>query len=424
MHGSLQMNQKHKKRIATLAWGLWLLGSMLFFAEYIVRTSASIMLPELMATFAVNATGIGLISVFFYYPYTLMQLPVGLLVDRLPAGKLLAGMALLFAFGVLLFATAEHLLQVYLARIFMGLSAAFAFVGTLKLVTQNFPARMLGFLTGATQAIGMLGAAMGEGPSAYLVSEFGWRSYMFGMSALIFAIAVGLWLCSRGLKSTKKTMSLPLWQDVQAAILSKRQVLLNASFAALLYAPTMVFGELWGVEYLESVHQISHATAAYLLSWVFIGWGVGAPILGLISDMIGLRKPIFYFAVFGCLLVLLCMICLSLSEHLLGFLLFFYGFANSGLVIAYALSGELNPHKSTGLTLAFTNMASVLLGAFCQPIFGKILALNWSGLLVSGVPKYSQAAYEQAFLLLPCLLLLAVCVSFFIQETNCKRVAL
>ncbi len=405
-------------------WCLWFLGSLLFFAEYVVRTSSSVMVGDLMRDFAVNAAGIGTLSAFFYYPYTFMQIPVGAIVDRYPSGLVLTIMAASFAFGSILFAWSNNLIVAEGARALMGFSAAFAFVGTLKLVTENFSPKMLGFLTGATQALGMLGAAIGEGPVAMIVDTLGWRTAMLGMGLFISLVAISLFIYARKIQRGLNNKKLPILQDVRKAIMKNKQVLLNALFAGLLYAPTLAFGELWGLSYLETVQQLPHTTAASLISWIFIGWGLGAPLLGLLSDKIGRRKPIFYFSAFFSLIALSIILLLPLSATMLSFLLFFYGFANSGLVIAYALSGELNSAQQTGLTIAFTNMSSVFIGSCCQPIIGRLLVHYWSGEInAAGSPVYGAMAYQHALLFLPFLLILAGLISFFIKDTNCNKVS-
>lgn len=405
-------------------WLLWLLGALLFFSEYFVRTSSSVMVGDLMHEFAVDAIGIGTLSAFFYYPYTLMQIPVGLIVDRFPTGKILTFMALMFAVGCLLFANTNQLMYAEAARAIMGCSAAFAFVGTLKLVTESFDAKVLGFLAGSTQAIGMLGAATGEGPVAVFVQSVGWRIAMRYMAAFISCIAILLLVFAWNSGACSKIKH-QVVKGIKQAVFDNKQALLNALFAGLIYAPTLAFGELWGVKYLETVHKLSYSNAAAALSWIFIGWGFGGPLQGLISDKIGRRKPLLCSSAISSLILMLIILQVPMAYNTLIFSMFCYGIANSGLVVSYAISGEINPDKQTGTTIAFTNMASVLLGTCCQPLVGWALVYYWSGLKDgAGSPIYDANAYQHAMLFLPMLLVLAVIVSFLIKETNCKKEAI
>lgn len=413
---------KHSAKEGVKVWYVWLLGSFLFFSEYVVRASPSVILSKLMQTFALDAAGIGILSACFYYPYTIMQIPVGTIVDRYAPGRVLAVMGAIFAAGVFIFANANNVILMMTSRIMMGASAAFAFVGTLKLVTILFPSRMLGFLTGLTQALGMVGAASGAGPIASAVAHFGWRSTIMWLGIFILVISLGLFIFAWHIKAKKAKQKKSFMYDLKYAILLNKRVLINAIFAGLLYAPTLAFGEVWGVAYLESAQHFSHSTASAELSWIFIGWGVGAPLLGMLSDKIGLRKPILYFSVLGSLLSLIVVLYFELSFELIGIFLFLYGFANSGLVVVYAISGELNSAGKTGLTMAFTNMSSVVVGAICQPIIGILLVHFGDGKKILGLSVYSGLVYKESMLLLPVLLLFAFFICFFIQETNCRRI--
>ena len=129
------------------------------------------MVPQLMQAFNVNALSLGALSAFFYYAYVAMQLPVGTLMDRFGPRLLLSLMAAICGLSCVLFATTHDLFLANLSRFLMGFSAAFAFVGALKIARTWFSAKRFGFLAGLTQALGMVGAAVGEGPVSYLVES-------------------------------------------------------------------------------------------------------------------------------------------------------------------------------------------------------------------------------------------------------------
>ena len=409
-------------------WIIWGLGACLFFSEYFVRTSSSVMVGDLMHAFSVDALGLGALAVCFYYPYTLMQVPVGLLVDRFGPNRLLISMSLVFSLGALLFSVAGSLWVAELARVMMGVSAAFAFVSTLKLATIWFSGARFGYLAGLTQAIGMLGAAVGEGPVAHLVTGFGWRSAMHIMGFIIF----GLFLLIAFFMvpsihvdghSEKKFMELShAFKRTAQAVVRNKQTWYNALFAGLIYAPTLAFGELWGVSYLQTVKHFPHQMASTAVSWIFLGWAVGGPIAGRVSDVIKKRKPFFYISCILSMCFMLMILYLpSVTPLQMDVLLFLYGCSNTGLVVCYALSGEINQPHETGTTLALTNMASVLLGTCCQPLIGWFLVRGWDGTMLRGIPVYSEHAYRSAMFALPLIFILAIVSAYFVKETNCLR---
>tara|TARA_A100001015_G_scaffold275265_1_gene332416 strand:- start:22 stop:501 length:480 start_codon:yes stop_codon:yes gene_type:complete len=154
---------------------MWILAASFFLAEYFARVAPSVMAHELMRDLHVTAFALGSLSAFFYYAYLVMQIPAGAMMDTLSTKRLLSVMAILCGLSCFLFAVSNNIFMADLTRVIMGFSAAFAFVGALKIANTWFPAYRFGLLAGATQALGMLGAALGEGPVASLVDQLGWR---------------------------------------------------------------------------------------------------------------------------------------------------------------------------------------------------------------------------------------------------------
>src|SRR5687768_6752451 len=157
-------------------WLIWGLGAAFFFAEYVARVAPSVMVPELMKSFNVDAMAIGSLSAFFSYAYVSMQIPVGILVDRYGPHRLLTVMCIVCGLGCFLFAAASNIISANLGRFLMGFGASFAFVGSLKLAVLWFPANRFGLLAGLTQAVGMVGAAIGQAPISLVVAHLGWQT--------------------------------------------------------------------------------------------------------------------------------------------------------------------------------------------------------------------------------------------------------
>tara|TARA_A100001015_G_C15023754_1_gene729358 strand:+ start:1095 stop:2399 length:1305 start_codon:yes stop_codon:yes gene_type:complete len=409
-------------------WFVWGLGAAFFFAEYFARLGPNVMVPELMQVFHMDALGLGILFSYFYWPYIIMQLPVGLFVDRYGAQSMLVIMTALCALSCYLFGHAESLWIAEMARFLLGIAGAFAFVATLKLATVWFPASRFGLLAGATQAVGMLGAAFGEGPVAWISAHLGWR-HTFLYMALFFLFLSGMIMClvrDRKPQTHQNTLQkgayAALWKGLQQ-VLKNKQTWYNALFAALIFAPTGTFAELWGVTYLEHVQHLSHPAAANAISMVFLGWGIGGPLCGFWSDRLQQRKPMMYYSAIASLFFLTCVLYWTgLSAPVLFLLLFCYGVANSGLVIAYAISGEINPQYVAGISMAFANMASVILAPLFQDLAGYILVDQWDGAMVKGIPYYSATAYEWSTVVLPVSLVLAFFVAMRVKETHCQRI--
>jgi fucose permease len=73
-----------------LKWFIWLLAAGFYFYEFVLRVSPSVMVDELMTSFGITASAVGVLSAFYLYAYAPMQLPVGLLMDRYGIKKILS----------------------------------------------------------------------------------------------------------------------------------------------------------------------------------------------------------------------------------------------------------------------------------------------------------------------------------------------
>lgn len=408
-------------------WLVWALGATFFLAEYFARVSPSVMLPDLMRSFNADALALGTLSACFYLAYIPMQLPVGMLVDKFGPHRLLTVMAILCGGACLLFGLTKVLFLGQVSRFLMGFSASFAFVGTLKLASSWFPARRFGLLAGLTQALGMLGAVIGEAPTAVAVHHIGWRNTMFVMSVAIVILGIFIWLFVRDRpahkEETHRKHKIGLLQGLLIVIKNPRSWI-NGVYIGLLYAPSAAFAELWGVNFLTQSYHIPRTIAGAAIGTIFIGWTIGGPLTGWLSDRVGRRKPILIASsVCGFIFMSSVIFIPHLSIHVLFTLLFLYGMTNTGVAISYAVASEINKPEINGTSIAFANMASVLIGACLQPVIGYILDLLWRGdMSHNGVRFYSLADYHHALLVLPICSLLSFVFALFVKETYCRNV--
>ena len=409
-------------------WLIWGLAASAFFIEYFARVAPGVMIDSLMRDFKVQALALGSLSAFFYYTYVGMQIPVGILVDRFSLRWLLTSMIFICGLGCLIFASTTHLGVAALARLMMGFGAAFAFVSALKVASVWFPAQQFGLLAGLTQAIGMLGAAVGQMPMAYLVVHLGWRETLFLIAGLMILLSATVAILVRDrvkpvtlVIAKKSLMHSPCSGLVK--VLKNPQSWWNALFAGLLFAPTAALAELWGVKFFRQTYHLSNEIAAMGIGLIFIGWTLGGPLTGCISDRIKRRKVILILsACFSLLFASLFIMLPHLPLGILFSLLFLYGLANTGVATAYAVASEINPQAIAGTSVAFANMASVIIGAGFQPLIGWLLEKKWDGSLVDGLAFYSNADFRSALSILLLSLLLAVLVACGIKETYCQRV--
>jgi sugar phosphate permease len=420
---SNQINPSNEKKQLKFAWLIWGLAATFYFSDYMARVAPTVMHRFLQADFGINEAGFGTLTACFYIPYIVMQIPVGLTVDRISIRWILTLMSLLTAFGCVVFALADTLWVASIGRMLIGFSAAFAFISALRLATSWFPPAMLGLLAGLTQALGMLGGASGQAPVSFLVSALGWRHSMFVIAFLFIVLAAMLYQYVQDapqnhLYHKKNDQNLSIIKSLRI-ILSSKQTWINALYAGFLYAPSAVIGEAIGPAYLQYGRGLSVHAAAFATGLIFIGWVFGGPVSGWLSDRIGRRKPIMIAsACCGLMIMLLLIYYPNLDLKLVYMLLFLFGFTNTGVAIAYALSTELHDRIVVGTAIAFTNMTSIFVGAVFQPMVGRLVD-HVSGSRGYHVESLLLSDFQFGLQILPLCSFMALILACMVKETYC-----
>lgn len=415
-----------KNRISQLAfaWVVWGLAAAFYFSDYLARVAPGVMHRDLQLAFGINEAGFGILTASFYIPYILMQIPVGLTVDRMSIRTILTIMSLVTALGCTVFGLADGLMTASLGRMLIGFSAAFAFVSSLRLATSWFPPAMLGLLAGLTQALGMLGAAAGEAPVSFLVAALGWRHSML-IIAVLFVVLAGLLYYFVQDKPGAKRRELRYEKRISILtslriVMTHRQTWLNALYTGFLFAPTAVIGEAIGPAYLQYGRGLTAHVAAFATGLIFIGWGLSGPISGWLSDRMGRRKPLMIVsALCGVVLTSIFVFYPGLDKTTAYIIFFLFGLTNTGVAIAYAVSTEIHESNVVGTSIAFTNMMSIFVGALMQPLVGRLVDLE-SGVRAYNVETLLLSDFQAGLRLLPICSLIALILAFTVKETYCK----
>lgn len=415
------------KQVRVYGWFIWALGALFYCYEYFLRISPDVFTGHLMHTYGLGGAALGNLVAFYYYAYTPMQLPVGVLMDRYGPRLLLTIAVFCCAIGSFLFAATSLVWVAAIGRFMVGFGSAFAFVGALKLAAIWLRPDRFAFVAGLATMLGMIGAMIGENALTFLVNTFGWRHTTFGSAAFGVFLGITIWGLvrnkNRRYKSTAKVQYQSVnWSDIFASLkiaLRRRQLWLTGIVGGLLYIPTSVFAELWGVPYLEQARGFSAYQAAGAVSMIFLGWAIGGPIVGFVSDRIRMRKvPIIFGSLLAALLISMLLFTPNIPTDVVFALFLLFGMFSSAENITFAIARESCNKNIAGTAVAINNMLVMFGGMILQPVVGKMLDANWHGTLQAGHRIFTAANYEHALVILPVGLILAAVVTVFIKETR------
>ncbi|WOD13842.1 MFS transporter [Paraburkholderia kirstenboschensis] len=392
----------------------WLFCAAFYFMQYMLRSAPGVMIPELSAAFARDALGVGALVGLYYYSYALFSIVCGALLDRLggkaviPAGIVLVAVgAALFGLGTVEAAQAGRLLQ--------GAGSACGFIGAVYLATHGFPPRSLATAVGFTQCFGMLGGSAGQFAVAPLIHGLiTWQQFWWLSGFVILLIAVLVLVVTPATREDSPAGQ-GSWMKMftpYKEVLSNPQSYLCGFCAGLLFLPTTVGDMIWGIPFLRDGLDVSYAEAVNRASMVPLGWVIGCPLLGYLSDRLGRRKPVL---IGGALLMLASGAGIFYlpagvaPPYVLGLLL---GIGSGAAMLPYTVIKEVNPDKVKGSASGAINFLVFTFSALLTPLYGKLLAHLANGGAMD-LPVFRSAG--------ACLLsgiLLAMVLAIFMRETG------
>ena len=400
----------------------WATASLFFFYAWIMRVAPSVMVEELMREFAVGAGVLGNLSAAYFYGYAGMQIPVGLMLDRFGPRRLISIAALCCAGGCVLFAAGTTLAIVTAGRFLIGAASAFSLVGSMAVASQWFSPARFALLSGLAMAMGMAGGVFGQAPLRLAVEASSWRQANLTLAVGGLAIALSAWLTVRD--RWRGTGGLGGVLSNFGVVLKNRQTWLIACAGLGTSGPLLGFAGLWGVPFLQVASGLQRTEAAALTSLLFVGWGVGAPLFGWLSDHIGRRRPVMMV---GLLLETISLAILvyvaDLPTTALVLLCFATGFFGSAQIVCFAIAKENHPAHLSATGIGFVNGMVTGAGALFQPLMGLLLDLAWNGETVAGARIYDLAAYHFAFSSLLVSGLAGLACLLAVRETYCRPMA-
>jgi MFS family permease len=244
---------------AYLAWATVAIAYAIAFLQRVSPQSVSL---SFMADFSTDAAGVAMLASSYFWGYTLMQIPAGLLVDRYGVKRVVLFSMAASSLGSAAFALAPNMLDVFAARLIVACGDALVFTALLKLVALSFKDERFGIMSGISQVSGYVGGVMATTPLAAAVTGFGWRA------CFVFIACVGvanLAFASLALKPDPVARSAKTLGGVLAASRQSLSQLANwgcaMSFASHFAVVTTLSG-VWGIPMVAHFFNISASAAS------------------------------------------------------------------------------------------------------------------------------------------------------------------
>ncbi|KTD07893.1 MFS transporter [Legionella jamestowniensis] len=401
---------------------IWLICAFFFLYEFFLRTVLGTFQSSIIEDLHLSAVQFAIISSTAYQIiYGLMQLPVGIIADRYGLKKTLLFAALICALSNFGFAFVHEYRMALVFRLSMGLGSSFGFVCLLLAVYDWLPRKNIAFFIGLSQFIGTLGPMLAAGPlNALLETNFlGWRELFLALALIggVFAILVFCFV-DKNREATNSFYILARPSSLLSnlyQLIRQKQVWWIGFYSSSVYFSLEYLSENEGTSFLMAKGH-SATFAAYLITIAWLGYAIGCPVLGYLSDKLKQRKPIMLFSICLVLLNLSAIIYFPLNQ--LGILgcFFLLGIGASGQSIGFAIISEYCQYSYLTIGLAFNNTLIMFFGAISAPLIGEMLE--------RGATTYSLLLnYQTNFSIMIAFILIGFIFSLLlIKETFCKQV--
>lgn len=406
----------------TLAIGVVIASYMLSFFH---RFAPAGIAPDLASAFQTSAASLGVLAATYFYVYTVMQIPTGILVDSVGPRRALTVGGLVAAAGSVLFAMSPNLDVALVGRTLVGLGVSVVFIALLKLIALWYDERQFATMVGLSLLLGNLGSMLAGAPLAAVAQVISWRGVFLAAGTLSAVLAVLTWAVVRESDDAaprarfNRTVVLGGLFGVLRNRSTWPAVLVNFGIGGAFFA----FGGLWATPYLLQVHELTRVQAATHLSLYFAGFALGALAIGRLSDRIGRRKPPLILAGLCC--CAMWVLWLSAVRMPIGVsyaLFMLMGLATASFSLTWACAKEVNPPHLSGMSTSITNMGGFLASALLQPAVGMLMDAGWDGRIVDGVRMYAVADFRLGLSLLAGFTLLGTVAAFFVRETGCRNI--
>jgi len=369
----------------SIAWTVWIIASIFYAYQYILRVMPNIMLDDIMQQFNIGAATFGQFSGVYYIGYSLMHLPIGIMLDRYGPRKIMAGCIFLTVLGLLPLIFADHWIYPIIGRALMGMGSSAAILGVFKIIRMTFSEARFPRMLSLSVMIGLIGAIYGGGPVSYMREVLGYQTVIqcFAIGGIGLALLT-YWIIPEMESSQQSTVV----SDIKE-VLGNSRVIWCCLFAGLMVGPLEGFADVWGTAFLKQVYGYDSALAASLPSMIFIGMCFGAPVLSLIAEKVGSYLVTIIGAGIAMAISFFLMIVSQLTPGALSFSFVLVGICCAYQILAiYKASTYVREHVA-GLTTAVANMIIMIFGyAFHTTIGSTINAMggpNSSPALIYGV---------------------------------------
>lgn len=377
-----------------------------YLTAVVQRTSLGVSAVEATERFEINAATLSTLVVVQILVYALLQVPVGVVLDRTGPRLLLVVGAILMALGQLTLAFAPSVGVALLARVLVGAGDAMTFISAVRFLSNWFDGKMLPIVTQLLGTAGAFGQVLSALPLAVILHSWGWSPAYVSAASLSVVIAVILVLAVRGPVLGDAPPRVESWAGSLGHLRDAlRRPGTQLGFWAHFVMGTSItmFSLLWGFPFLSVGLGYGPAGAAALFTMMVVSVAVTGPLIGILSARFPLRRSNLILAIIATLAVLWAVVLAWPGQPPLALviaLLIVLALSGSASLIGIDFARTFNPLRAHGSATGVVNVGGFTSGFAIMLMVGVLLDVIDRSRGGTGIPSelYSLESFRLAFI--------------------------
>jgi len=380
-----------------------------FTVSQFYRTAPAVIGPELRSGLALNSAQLGLAAGAFFIAFSLMHVPIGVLLDRYGPRRVMAAMLMIASSGAVVFALAGGATGLVVAQLLIGAGCSAMFVGGLVVVSQRYPAERFGGLAAMLTSVSGIGMIASGTPFAALTEEVGWRMAFVIVAGLSVALAaIVFWIVPRRGERKAETETETFLQSIKGLgrIFRHGPVWGVIALAMVTYPSVIAIRGFWGGPYLSDVQAADTIERGNILLLMSLANMAGAALYAIFEKRTTRRFPFIYLSAGASCLGFVMLAALPIGSSAQAAAIFcLISVFSFGSVLLLAQARDMFPGRLTGRAITSVNFTAFMGAGLMQVIPGIALGL-WAP--INGHPP--EEAYRAVFAGIASVLILSMAI--------------
>lgn len=398
----------------------WFLLSLFYAYQYLLRVYPSTFTDSIRATFNFSAHEFATLSTYCIFIYSCMQIPFGILLDKVGIRGLVLSSFGLCLIGQFLFTYTKSVECAQWGRILIGIGAAPAFMSTVKMVSDSFSDKHCGIFIGITCTLGTTIVILGNSLLKYIYTITNdWQKALWYLNIIGVVLFIFCLICLSQTKPNKEKSTVSSIKSV----VTNYKIFLYALLTIGTCSVVTTLSDLWGNTFLITKYNLNDLQAVFYNQFMFVGFLIGSLAIPMIFN--GNHKSLK--GVRTCCVILICLFGIiiygpnKMPAFVLQTILFSFGFFASVDILCFALAAQLSTPQTSGLIVGWVNTINMLGLTLLQYLVAHALDKHWSGSVnANGLRLYEASDYEFALGILLNTVIISLLIACLMKNRNTK----